>query len=158
MDRKFYKFTQDSIQYQHMSSGFFKSYPAKFYNIMIYEEDGKFYELLTGQILGICKNYKNSDNKYIFSEEFGYSIPLSGYSINRYAHMISPEEFAKQARIYMEEKDKIIPYINKKFNQWRNTYKEELKKEALKNHAEEQKKIDDKQNIDWLTNLLNKRK
>lgn len=156
MDRTFYIFEQRTIQYQWSTSGFFRSYPAKFYSIMLYEESGKFYELLTGQFLGSCKYDGNT--KYVFSEEFGYSVPLSGYSVRRYAHVITAEEFAQKARIYMEDKGQILPHISKRFEQWRADYKKRMAEERSKQLAEEQKKRQDAQNVDWLSNMLNKRK
>lgn len=156
MDRNFYIFEQQLIQYQWSTSGFFKSYPAKYYKIMLYEENGNFYELLTGQFLGTKGN--NGYKQYVFSEEFGYSVPLSGYSVRQYAHIVTAEDFARQAREYMEEKSKIVPYINKRFDKWRIDNQKRMEQERLKRRDEEKKKLEDSQNTDWLSNILNKRK
>lgn len=156
MDRKFYISEQQPIQYQSSASGFLINHPAKFYKIMLYEESGNFYELLTGQFLGTRAN--NGDYQYVFSDEFGYSVPLSGYSFYRYAHIVTAEEFARQAREYMEEKKKIIPYLNNRFKKWRIDNQKRIEQERKKRYAEEMKKIEDSQNINWLSDILDKRK
>ena len=94
----------------------------------------------------------------MFSNEFGYSVPLSGSSEYLYAHIVAPADFARLAREYMEEKNKIIPYINKRFEQWRNENKKRIEKERAQRRNEEKKKAEDLQNTDWLSNLLDKRK
>jgi len=156
MDRKFYIYDSHAIQYQWGRSGLFRSSPNKYYFIMIYEQNGAFFELLTGQFLGIRKNYGSME--YIFSDEFGYSIPLSGWSVQRYAHVITPESFANQARKYMEEKNLIIPYIHNRFKQWRSDYQKLIEQERQKQYAEAQRNREDVQNINWLSDMLNKRK
>ena len=155
MDRKFYIFEQQTIQYQWSTSGFFRSSPAKWYKIMLYEESGNYYELLTGQFLGTKKS--DGYNQYVFSNEFGYSVPLSGCSIRRYAHSVTAQDFARQAREYMEEKNKIIPHINRRFEEWRIANKKRIEQERAKRCSEEKKKAEDLQNTDWLSNLLDKR-
>ncbi len=156
MDRKFYMCKNMAVQYQWSTSGFFKSYPDKWYEIMLYEEDGKFYELLTGQFLGIRTS--NGSYQYVFSDEFGYSVPLSGYSARRYASHVTAEEFARSAREYMDEKSKILPYINKRLEKWRIDNQKKIEQERLKRREEEKRKIEDSQNTDWLSNILDKRK
>ena len=58
----------------------------------------------------------------------------------------------------MEEKNKIIPYINKRFEEWRIANKKRIEKERAERRNEEKKKVEDLQNTDWLGNLLDKRK
>ena len=156
MDRKFYVYSQQKIQYQWKKNGLFKSYPDKWYTILLYEENGNYYELLTGQFLGTKESY--GYYQYVFSDEFGYSVPLSGSSEYLYAHIVEPADFARLAREYMEEKNKIIPYINKRFEQWRNENKKRIEQERANRRNEEKKKAEDLQNTDWLSNLLDKRK
>ena len=155
MDRKFYIYERHQIQYQWVSSGFFRYYPAKYYKIMLYEENGNFYELLTGQFLG--KRRENNGIQYVFSDEFGYSVPLSGYS-DYPAHIVTAEDFARQAREYMAEKSRIIPHINKRFKEWRSVNKKRIEQERAKCRDEEKKEAEDLQNTDWLSNLLDNRK
>lgn len=157
MDRKFYMFEQQPMKYQAETSGFFRKYhSAKWYKIMLYEENGNFYELLTGQFLGT----KGSDGyrEFVFSDEFGYSIPLSGYSFRQYAHSVTAEDFARQAREYMEEKSRIVPLINKRLGEWRITNKKRIEQEREKRCNEEKKEAEDLQNTDWLSNILDSRK
>ena len=103
MDRKFYVYSQQKIQYQWKKNGLFKSYPYKWYTIMLYEENGNYYELLTGQFLGTKESY--GYYQYVFSDEFGYSVPLSGGSIYLYAHSVTPEDFEgfDPAAVYPED-------------------------------------------------------
>lgn len=149
MERNYYRDMRDSIHYQQGRYGLFTSRPHKWCNLLLYEEDGKFYELLTGKYLGVEK--PDGNTRYIFSNEFGYSIPLSGYSYRRYAYKITAEEFAAEARQYMHDRNQIVPFIQEKFDEWRYAYKKRLE-------AEEKKKIEDKNNVDWLSDLLDGRK
>ena len=155
MERKYYK-DRRAIQYQKSYQGFFVTTPAKYYHVLFYEEGGKFFELLTGRFLGVRKQLGQYD--YVFSEDLGYAIPLSGYSIERYAAYITAEEFAALAKTYMADKDKILRPLNNRFEQWRADYRHRLEKEQAQRAAEAQKKRDDQQNVDWLSQLLDGRK
>ncbi|MBR2640093.1 MAG: hypothetical protein IKL18_09205 [Oscillospiraceae bacterium] len=149
MDRKYY-ISNTKVCYQ--SAGWFST--AKFYTILFYEEDGKFFELITGKFLGIRKNDVYDK---VYSDEFGYTFQLSGWSAGDYIHCISAEKFAGEAREYMQDKNKIIPHINEQFEQWRKEHQKKLEEERKKLSAEEIKKAQDKDNINWLNNVLNNR-
>lgn len=146
MDRKYYIYRVNPIKYNR---GLFS--PTGEYMMLMYLENDKFYELLTGQYLG---TYKDGD---IFSDEFGW-IRLYGISRRQNYTLVTAEEFAREARTYMAEKSKIIPHINNRFEMWRNDNKKRIKQEKAKYYAEEKKKAEDLQNVDWLSNLLDKRK
>lgn len=156
MERKYYRDGRYYIHYQQGHCGFFTSIPDKYCYFLFYEEDGKFYELLTGKCLGVKKSDGNTP--YVFSNEFGYSIPLSGYSYRRYAHEVTAETFASEARQYMNDRNQIIPFIHDKLDEWKYAYKKRLEKEKKERVAEERKKIEDKNNVDWLSELLYGRK
>ena len=55
MERKYYRDGRYYIHYQQGHCGFFTSIPDKYCYFLFYEEDGKFYELLTGKCLGVKK-------------------------------------------------------------------------------------------------------
>ena len=92
MSRKFYMNARSSIQYQWGRKGLFSSTPSKCYQMMFYEENGKFFELLTGRFLGTRKYLGNTP--YVVSNEFGFSIPLGGYSYYQHAHEVTIDAFA----------------------------------------------------------------
>lgn len=96
MSRKFYKNVHSSIQYQWGRKGLFSSTPSKRYQMMFYEENGKYFELLTGRCLGTRK-YLGS-TPYVFSNEFGFSIPLDGYSCYQHAQEVTIDAFASDAK------------------------------------------------------------
>lgn len=146
MDRKYYIYRVNPITYNR---GLFS--PTGEYMMLMYLENDKFYELLTGQYLG---TYKDGD---IFSDEFGW-IRHYDVSHNQNYTLVTAEEFARKARTYMAEKSKIIPHINDRFEMWRSANKKRIKQEKAKLYAEEKKKAEDLQNVDWLSNLLDKRK
>lgn len=58
----------------------------------------------------------------------------------------------------MHEWNQIIPFIHDKFDEWKYAYKKRLEKERQERAAEERKKIEDKDNVDWLSDLLDGRK
>lgn len=155
MERKYYR-NREAIVYQKQHKGVFVTTPAKYYYMLFYEENGEFFELLTGQFLGIRKKY--GQYFYIFSEEFGYTIPLSGYSLGRHAEHITAEEFAARARVYMEKKSNILPAIHQHFYAWRLKYKEYKEKKQAEYIAEKNQQREDQQNLDWLSQLLDSRK
>lgn len=145
MSRKFYKNVHSSIQYQWGRKGLFSSTPSKRYQMMFYEENGKFFELLTGRCLGTRKYLGNTP--YVFSNEFGFSIPLDGYSYYQCAQEVTIDAFASDAKRYMRDKEQIIPYLNEQFEKWKTAYKKTCEENKLK-----------KANADWLTTLLDSRK
>lgn len=156
MNRKYYEANCPGcrVQYQWEKSGFFKFYPAKFYRILFYEENGEFFELLTRTFLGVRGN---NGREYVFSDEFGYTIPLSGYSVNCFAQLVTAEDFAKKAREYMEDKSDILPHLNKTFDKWRDNNKKRIEQENQERCAKDAQKKQDTENVNWLNDLLNNR-
>lgn len=161
MGRKYYEdFSRYSrydgdIQYQWARNGFFKNTPAKWYRMLFYEEEGRFYELLTGTYLGIRKNL---DHEYVYSDEFGYCISLSGYSVSQYANEVTSEKFAGLAKMYMQDKEQILPHLNRRFDEWRSENQKRIAEEIEKQRKQEEKNRTDKENVNWLDDLLSGRK
>lgn len=158
MERKYYK-DRYVIQYTKPYQGFFHAHNGKYFSVLFYEEDGKFYELLTGKCLGTRSGDAQKEDVYIYSEEFGYSILLRGYyNDTDEAIQLTSEEFAAEAKICMNDKKLIMPHLNKRFDKWRTRQKNRLEKEQAKRAAEKQKQKENQQNVAWLNDLLNHRK
>ena len=146
MGRKYYRAYNTTICYQKPHTDRFLHYPGKYYTMLFYEENGKFYEFLTGTFLGELKIEPWS--RYIVSDEPGRLLDSSGY----YPPIeMSAEAFANEARIYMEDKNEIIPYVNALFNKWQKEHEKKVEDEKIKNHSE-------KEAESWLDDFLNNRK
>lgn len=145
MDRKYYQAYNTEICYQEPRNGLFNSYPGKHYKILFYEENGKFFEFLTGVLIGL--RYIEDGSQFVYSDEFGRVFDLNGYYP---PSEMSAEEFANKARRYMVDKNDIIPHLNKLFDKWRDN--------QIKNSDSQKSKSCTKTEAEnWLDNLLSNR-
>lgn len=149
MGRTYYR-TDIKIWYQK-NFRLFSSRTDTSYEILLYCENGKFYEFLTGTFLGTsCRgNYLSSD--HLSSDEFGFICSLGAHTGGRNATPVSAEDFSRYAKRCMEDKEKIVPYLNKKFDEWRESQRKVLEKENRKNHPKPE-------DTTWLDDMLNNRK
>lgn len=152
MEREYYSW-RTRIEYRR--AGWFAQAKA-LDNIYFYQENGTFYEFFTGSILGTAQ--KNGMYDYVFSDNYGYAIPLSGYSAYRYARKLSAAEFAEQVKPHLEYRDEVSKAIYSLFADWRKKYDGVRKEEEAKRRAADAKARTDKSNEQWLEDMLNNRK
>ncbi len=154
MERQYYCWHMPLV---YKKAGLFtaeKKLPA----IYFYEENGSFYEFFTGQYLG--KDTPNVSGSYrsVYSDEFGPIIPLTGWSMNRYAGKMPAAKFAEIIKPYLPDQALIVAAWNKRFQEWRNAYHAEKLKMQNQRIANKKKEQQDLKNAQWLDQLLDQRK
>lgn len=126
-------------------------------NLYFYEQDGKFYEFFTGRFLGVRSAVDAPGYEYVGFEEFGYKIPLTGYSEKSCASRVTGSEFADEVRPFMPYRAKIKRGLTALLNGWREERAKELRLQAAQDEAEVQRKKRSEQNVRWLEDMLNNR-
>lgn len=155
MEREYYR---DGWKYVNVGNGFF---PRVLQYIYFYEQDGVFYEFFTGQALGIRAPYKTyGGNEYdrIYSDEFGYTIALNGWSGILYAKKIPSTVFANEVKPFMPYRAKAEKLLKEQFQIWRKRQARELKEQAARAQAEARQQVQTEQNQRWLEDILNNRR
>ena len=133
-------------------TGWFTVRDTKYYAGLLYEENGKFYEFMTGECLGE-ENIKSSANLFVrvHSDEYGDII-------NAAIHKRTAEDFARKAKEYMPYKGKIVRLVREELAKRRKAYAKELEEQKRKAAEQAARAKEDKENAAWLEQQFKNRR
>ena len=129
--------------------------------LLYYAEDGRYFELFTGQEMWLSgpsysSNLGFTDNRIDKQEDylrrFGFRITFASYPT---AKKLNATQFADQAKAFLPYKDQVVALINKKHNDVVLAYLNAVAAERAKQNAAQ---IAEKNSEDFLDDLIGRNK